>query len=33
MASPVIIEGESRGSIVLERLGERPFTNSELKDL
>ena len=33
MASPVIIEGESRGSIVLERLSERPFTNSELKDL
>ena len=33
MASPVIIEGESRGSIVLERLSERPFTNSELRDL
>ena len=33
IAAPVIIEGESRGSIVLERLDERLFNNSELKDL
>ena len=33
IAAPIIIEGECRGSIVLERFEERSFTSSELKDL
>ena len=33
IASPIIIEGECRGSIVLERLEDLSFTSSELKDL
>jgi len=33
MGAPVIIEGESRGSIVLEKNDNRSFTNQELIDL
>ena len=33
IAAPIIIEGECRGSILLERFEERSFTGSELKDL
>ena len=33
MASPIVIEGESKGSIVLERHDMKHFSNEELKDL
>ena len=33
LASPIIIEGESRGSIVLERASEQSFSNLDLNDL
>ena len=33
MASPIVIEGESKGSIVLERHDIKLFSNEELKDL
>tara|TARA_B100000959_G_scaffold118756_1_gene124866 strand:- start:115 stop:1866 length:1752 start_codon:yes stop_codon:yes gene_type:complete len=33
LASPIIIEGESRGSIVLERLNAQPFSSMDVNDL
>ena len=33
LASPIIIEGESRGSIVLERTSEQSFSDLDLNDL
>ena len=33
IGAPIIIEGESRGSIVLERKNRHAFPNNELKDL
>ena len=33
LASPIIIEGESRGSIVLERLDDQPFSSMDVNDL
>jgi len=33
LASPIIIEGESRGSIVLERLDAQPFSSMDVNDL
>ena len=33
LASPIIIEGESRGSIVLERVDAQPFSSMDVNDL